>query len=52
MPKATKWNLKFGLAKHVYLALDYYYAKKIDVRCRERRTNPETLFQFDVNFKF
>jgi len=42
---------KFGLAKHVYLALDYYYAKKIDV-ATGGTDQPENLFQFDVNFKF
>ena len=44
-------ELKFGLAKHVYLALDYYYAKKIDA-APGGTDQPENLFQFDVNFKF
>jgi len=44
-------ELKFGLAKHVYLALDYYHAKKIDV-ATGGTDQPENLFQFDVNFKF
>jgi polyhydroxyalkanoate synthesis regulator phasin len=44
-------ELIFGLAKHVYLALDYYYAKKIDV-ATGGTDQPENVFQFDVNFKF
>jgi len=43
-------ELKFGLAKHVYLALDYYRAEKIDHA--PGHEDPENLFQFDVNFKF
>jgi polyhydroxyalkanoate synthesis regulator phasin len=40
-------ELKFGLAKHVYLALDYYRAQQID-----GPENDEDLFQFDFNFEF
>ncbi|MCF8146764.1 MAG: putative porin [Deltaproteobacteria bacterium] len=44
-------ELKFGLAKHVYLALDYYRSEKIDY-APGKTNEPENLFQFDVNFKF
>jgi len=44
-------EFKFGLAKHVYLALDYYYAKKIDA-APGGTDQPQNLFQFDVNYKF
>ena len=44
-------ELKFGLAKQVYLALDYYRTKLID-HGPGKTDEPENLFQFDVNFKF
>jgi len=44
-------ELKLGLAKHVYLALDYYRSEKID-HDPGTTSQPEDLFQFDVNFKF
>lgn len=46
-----EFELKFGLTKHAYLALDYYHAKKIDP-APGGTDQPENLFQFDVNFKF
>ena len=46
-----EFELKFGLAKHVYLALDYYRTEKID-HDPKKTAEPEDLFQFDVNFKF
>ena len=44
-------ELKFGLAKHVQLALDYYRTQKIDYE-GSGGDEPENLFQFDVKFKF
>ncbi|EFK10323.1 conserved hypothetical protein [delta proteobacterium NaphS2] len=44
-------ELKFGLAKHVWMALDYYYASKIDENPGEG-DEPQNLFQVDFNFKF
>jgi polyhydroxyalkanoate synthesis regulator phasin len=49
--KGHEFEFKFGLAKHVYLALDYYYAKLIDY-APGQTDEPTNLFQFDVNFKF
>ncbi len=49
--KGHEVELKFGLAKHVWLDLDYYYAKKIDFD-PGKTDEPSNLFQFDVNFKF
>jgi len=49
--EGSEFELKFGLAKHVYLALDYYYTTRIDYASNET-DEPENLFQFDVNFKF
>ena len=49
--KGHEFELKFGLAKHVYLALDYYHTKKIDFDAG-KTDEPENVFQFDVNFKF
>jgi hypothetical protein len=43
-------ELKFGLAKHVYLALDYYNTHLINHP--SGGDEPQNLFQFDVNFKF
>jgi len=44
-------ELKFGLAKNVWLALDYYRSQKID-HAPGKTDEPQNLFQFDVNFKF
>ena len=49
--KGHEFEVKFGLAKHVSLALDYYYTKKIDFDAG-KTDEPENLFQFDVKFKF
>ena len=44
-------EFKFGLAKHVSLALDYYHTRKID-HDADKTDEPENVFQFDVKFKF
>lgn len=44
-------EFKFGLAKHVSLAMDYYNTRKIDY-AGDKTDEPENVFQFDVKFKF
>lgn len=49
--KGHEVELKFGLDKHVSLAVDYYNTRKIDPAPGET-DEPENLFQFDISFKF
>lgn len=44
-------EFKFGLAKHVSLAMDYYRSSKIKYT-GSGGDEPENVFQFDVKFKF
>ncbi len=48
--KGHEFEFKLGLAKKVWLHLDYYRAMKIDYS--GPNDNPQNVFQFDFNFKF